>query len=257
MASQDRFDELSSIYALGALDGEELREFEEHLKTGCAVCEQSIKEMETVLSIIPYSLPDAQPSPEVKERLFKSIRASRGVREGLYKPSFWERFQPVWLKLVGIGALALLVLLFISNLFLIDGLREQKAEISRLKEQSTSQSELMELIQNPNTVVVDLINLHPGSKAHGRVLWDKRTNKAIFYGLNLPQTPPKKTYQLWVIADNTSMSAGVFKVDEKGNGSMKLETIPKPDKVQKFAVTLEPEGGMPKPTGDIYLIGTS
>lgn len=255
MENHDRFDEFPSIYALGALDGEELREFEEHLKTGCAICNQAIKEMEMVLHLIPYSLPGVQPSPEVKERLFKRIKAYKGMKEVSYETSFWERFQPIWLKRVGMGALVLLILLFISNLFLIDRLREQKAEANRLREQATSRSEVMELIQNPNTVVVDLINLHPGSKAHGRILWDKRTNKAIFYGLNLPPIPPEKTYQLWAIADNNPVSAGIFKVDEKGNGSIKIETLP--DRVQKFAVTLEPKGGMTKPTGDMYLIGTS
>lgn len=257
MTNHDRFDELPSIYALGALDGEELREFEEHLKTGCAICEQTLKETETILSLIPYSLPSVQPSPEVKERLFKKIKASKRIKESSYEPTFWKRLQPVWFKLAGAAALVLLVLLFISNLFLMDRLREQRAEVNRLKEQVSTRSEVIEFLQNPNTVVIDLINLQPGLKAHGRILWDKKKNKALFYSLNLPPTPFEKTYQLWVIADNTPVSAGVFKVDEKGNGSMKLETLPEPDRIQKFAVTLEPKGGMPKPTGDMYLVGTS
>jgi anti-sigma-K factor RskA len=257
MTNHDRFDELPSIYALGTLDGEELREFEEHLKSGCAICEQTLKETEMILSLMPYSLPPVQPSPELKERLLKKIKASKKMAESSYEPIFWERLQPAWFKLAGAVALALLVLLFISNLFLIDRLREQRAEVNRLKEQVTGQNEVMEFLQNPNTVVVSLVNLQPGSKAHARVLWDKRKNKALFYGLSLPPTPLEKTYQLWVIADNTPVSAGVFKVDEKGNCSMMVEALPEPDKVQKFAVTLEPEGGMPKPTGDMYLVGTS
>src|SRR5713101_6232248 len=122
MANHDRFDELPSIYALGALDGEELREFEEHLKSGCAICEQTLKETETVLSFIPYYLPVVQPSPEVKERLFKKIEAAKKIEDNPYEPTFWERLQPGWFKLAGVCALALLILLFISDLFLMDRL---------------------------------------------------------------------------------------------------------------------------------------
>ena len=42
--SHEKLSELCSIYALGALDGEELREFEAHLKTGCTLCRQQIWE---------------------------------------------------------------------------------------------------------------------------------------------------------------------------------------------------------------------
>jgi hypothetical protein len=42
--SHEKLSELCSIYALGALDGEELREFEAHLKTGCLLCGQQIQE---------------------------------------------------------------------------------------------------------------------------------------------------------------------------------------------------------------------
>ncbi|MGH7890079.1 MAG: anti-sigma factor, partial [Thermodesulfobacteriota bacterium] len=82
-------------------------------------------------------------------------------------------------------------------------------------------------------------------------------NKAFFYSLNLPAIPAGKTYQLWVIADSAPISAGIFNVDNKGDNFMKLEALPSPSTIQKFAVTLEPDGGVPQPTGKMYLIGES
>ena len=38
-AHAPRFDDLLPAYALGALDGDELRELEAHLATGCPTCE--------------------------------------------------------------------------------------------------------------------------------------------------------------------------------------------------------------------------
>jgi anti-sigma-K factor RskA len=77
------------------------------------------------------------------------------------------------------------------------------------------------------------------------------------HGLKLPQTPVGKTYQLWAIAHDKPVSIGVFNVDDRGNKIMKLGTLPEGVQVQKFAVTLEPAGGVPLPTGDMYLAGDS
>ena len=257
MTNHERYDELISIYSLGALDGNELREIEEHLKGGCGVCEEMLKENEKVLSLIPHSIPSATPFPRVKEKLFKKIRATKQIEEKTFAPTFWERLQPLWLRLGGAVALALLIILFAFNLSLRDRLKEQEIVISTLKEQVTRQNEIMEFLQNPNVVTINLTGLKPDSRASGRVLWDRKNNNALFYGLNLPPIPSGKIYQLWVIADNTPISMGIFNVDERGNNIIQVANIPHPRKVQKFAVTLEPAGGVPQPTGEMYLISAS
>jgi anti-sigma-K factor RskA len=155
----------------------------------------------------------------------------------------------------GAVALALLIFLFIFNLSLRNRLINQQIEVSSLKEEITHQTKIIEFLQNPNVVVINLVGLKPDPQAHGKMLWDKKHNKALFYGLNLPPVPSGKTYQLWVIADNIPVSMGIFKVDEKGTNIMQLENIP--SKAQKFAATLEPDGGVPQPTGEMYLIGAS
>ena len=271
--------------SLGTLDGNELREIEEHLKTRCGVCEEMLKENEKVLSLIPYSIPSATPFPRVKEKLFKKIRATKQIEEKTFAPTFRERLQPLWLRLGGAVALVLLIILFISNLSLRNRLTQQQLEISSLKEQVTNQYEIMnslriqlatkeanlnnlkeqiarqstmmEFLQNPNVVTINLSGLKPDSRASGRVLWDRKNNNALFYGLNLPPIPSGKIYQLWVIADNTPISMGIFNVDERGNNIIQVANIPDPSKVQKFAVTLEPAGGVSQPTGEMYLISAS
>ena len=285
MTNHERYDELISIYSLGALDENELKEIEEHLKGGCGVCEEMLKENEKVLSLNPYSIPSATPFPRVKEKLFKKIWATKQIEEKTFAPTFWERLQPLWLRLGGAVALALLIILFAFNLSLKDKLKEQEIVISSLQEQVTNQSEIMnslrtqlatkevnlnnlkeqiarqstmmEFLQNPDVVTINLAGLKQDSQAYGRVLWDKKYNKALFYGLNLPLIPSGKIYQLWVIADNTPISMGIFDVDERGNNIIQVANIPDPSKVQKFAVTLEPAGGVPQPTGEMYLISAS
>ncbi len=257
MANHERFEELISVYALGALDGNEVTEIEDHLKSGCAFCQEMLKENEEVLSLIPFSLHSSAPLPGVKDKLFQKVRVTKSMDKKAPSPSFWESLQPLWLRLGGAIALAFLILLVGSNLSLRNRLSKQDIELSGLREQVTRQSEIMEFLQNPNVVDINLVGIKPDSKARGRVLWDKQDNKALFHGLNLPKIPSGKVYQLWVIANNTPISMGIFHVDEHGSNIIQVKNIPDPNKVQKFAVTLEPEGGVPQPTGEMYLISAS
>jgi anti-sigma-K factor RskA len=60
---------------------------------------------------------------------------------------------------------------------------------------------------------------------------------------------------LWLIpGQGNSISAGIFDVDTKGNGSV-LPPLPSGLTAKAFAVTIEPRGGVPKPTGKKVLFG--
>lgn len=256
MVHKNEFEELISLYALGTLNEGELWELEEHLNTGCKVCRKLLKDTESVLSLLPYSLDDTQLSPEIRDQVWEKIESAEKVREQSYTLDLWARLQSIWLKLSGAVALALLVFLFISNLYLKTSLTRQQQELSRMREQVSSQSEMMEFIQAPNVMVIGFTAPQPNSKAHGKLFWNTKNNEALFCALNIPASNDGKTYQFWVVEDNGVVSMGIFKLDRRGTNMMKLKSMPEPDKVQKFVVTIEPEGGMPKPTGEIYLSGS-
>ena len=63
----------ADVYALDALDGEELREFEAHLAAGCGPCEARLRETREALTLLPRSLAPATPPPQVKSRLLAEI----------------------------------------------------------------------------------------------------------------------------------------------------------------------------------------
>ncbi|MEO6463611.1 MAG: anti-sigma factor, partial [Candidatus Eisenbacteria bacterium] len=79
--------------------------------------------------------------------------------------------------------------------------------------------------------------------------------KAVLYASGLPRPPAGKDYQLWVIEGQTPRSEGVFPVNEQGRATHVLPEVPEPGGVGAFAVTLEPAGGVPQPTGDMVLLG--
>jgi anti-sigma-K factor RskA len=49
----------------------------------------------------------------------------------------------------------------------------------------------------------------------------------------------------------------VFEVDPAGTGSLRVSPLPGVGKVDVFAVTLEPAGGVAAPSGPMYLAGRS
>ena len=64
-----------------------------------------------------------------------------------------------------------------------------------------------------------------------------------------------KVYELWAIAGNEPVPAGIFEVDAAGHGFLRVPPLPRTRRFDKFAVTLEPLGGVPKPTGPMHLLG--
>jgi anti-sigma factor ChrR (cupin superfamily) len=64
---------LAALYALGALDPHEAREFEAHLKEFCPRCEADIHAFEAVASQLALSQPAVAPRPQVREQLLARI----------------------------------------------------------------------------------------------------------------------------------------------------------------------------------------
>ncbi len=107
----------------------------------------------------------------------------------------------------------------------------------------------------PDMTRVDLAGQPVAPSAAARAFWS-RTQGLVFAANHLPALPANKTYQLWVVAaKQPPISAGLLTPDAQGNITAHIATphdIPTP---VALAVTLEPAGGVPAPTGEKYLVG--
>jgi anti-sigma-K factor RskA len=73
-------------------------------------------------------------------------------------------------------------------------------------------------------------------------------------GLEPP--PPGKTYELWWITKQKGpVPAGTFTAESGNEVIAKVDPPPVGEHLMLTAVTLEPAGGVPKPTGAMYLKG--
>jgi Anti-sigma-K factor rskA len=97
-----------------------------------------------------------------------------------------------------------------------------------------------------------LAGVAPGTAARGHVYVS--ASRGLFFAAEaLPPLPGGRTYQLWTIVAGQPVSHGVF--EPSSDGSAQVLAQAPPGAVQAIAVTIEPEGGVPAPTGDKVLLG--
>jgi len=93
--SHEEFLDLADSYALGALDGEDLSQFETHLSAGCAACRARIKEAGNVLSLLSGSYELLTPSANAKTKIFDQIDAEKpGLVFTFANEGKWQEISP-------------------------------------------------------------------------------------------------------------------------------------------------------------------
>jgi anti-sigma-K factor RskA len=120
----------------------------------------------------------------------------------------------------------------------------------------TPQDELATLLRIPNVKAVSLTGSDMAQRAAGFLLYDARTQNVWLYSMNLPECPTGKTYQLWAIHDKP-VSIGSFHIGFGETAHLLARKVPSFADAKTFAVSLEPSGGRPEPTGPVYLLSRS
>jgi len=252
--SHDALSELAAGYALGTLEAEERAQFEAHLRSGCRECEAALLEYGESLATLAAELPATAPPPALKAALTARIGAGARPERPLYLASRrgagWR-----WALAGGLVAGALIAAYLGATVAALNReLAQRLEEVARLRTQLARQQEILALVRAPETRIVALGGLTPSPRARGRMWWHPEAG-GFFVADGLPAAPPGKTYQLWAIAGGRPLSAGVFDIDPKGSGALRVPSLSPIARVEMFAVTLEPAGGRPAPSGDMYLAG--
>lgn len=248
------------LYALGALEGEEKLTFASHV-AACADCARKLAEARGRIALLAAAAPPQPPRPQAKERLLRRIRASAEVRDTLragetQPPSIFPgRWWTAILAPAAVALAAVTAFLWIEDSRLRRELDELRDSLQRQVSVASQNRAIHDLLAARDTVAVTLAPSPemPGAKA--LVLYNARQGMVLYNG-NLPAPPPGKTYQLWLVpAEGNPVSAGIFSPGAGGTGAMMLTPVAPGITAKAFAVTLEPAGGMPQPTGPKILIG--
>lgn len=275
MTDLERIEELMSLYALGVLEGDELKEAENLISTGSPEALNMLSEYKEVVSMMSYSTSGVTPDPSLKKKLISDLKLAHDKHSAsavkVEPGSFWDRISGAWIGLGGAVAAAAIVALVVTNISLRNDLNEtenmvaelelqvseQELMLSQIETELAQNEELVNFLHDPDVVIVKLSDTHPVHNAGGRVHWDKDDNEALFVSYNLPETPAGKQYHWWVVADDTPKTAGVFKVGPDGTSLIRIGSLSDFGNIQKFILTMESEGGAERPSEVALLTGGS
>ena len=114
----------------------------------------------------------------------------------------------------------------------------------------------LSIVAAPDVRRIDLAGQRPAPAAAARAFWSP-SRGVVLVAANLPALPPGRTYQLWFVTADAKVNVGLLKPDPTGRVDAivtNAANLPTPAAV---AVTQEPDGGVPQPTGDMYLVGSA
>jgi anti-sigma-K factor RskA len=108
----------------------------------------------------------------------------------------------------------------------------------------------------PDTLRVDLAGEGPAPGSKARAFMSRHRGLVVAAD-ELPALPADKVYQVWVVPGDQSapISAGLLAPDATGHAALFFAMPANAPVVAALAVTVEPAGGRPSPTGDKALVG--
>jgi anti-sigma-K factor RskA len=270
--AHDALNHDAAAYALGALASADRTAFEAHLAS-CPQCAEDVRQMRLAAGALAHAVPQIAPPPTLRARILIAAAPHDAQPLGMAETAARDvggqrrRRLPAWLPIAallvfgaGLFGYAQRLQVRIANLEM--QLSQAQARVTAADRFTAEARAVAIRAQNamgvfaaPDLARIELAGQPSARSASARALWSRQRGM-VFTVANLPAPPPGRVYQVWVVTAQAPVSAGLLTPDAAGGGSVYFETpvdIPPPVAV---AVTIEPAGGVPAPTGERYLIGT-
>lgn len=253
--------ELVPLHALGALDATAAGEVERYLRQASPEEQREAAEFREVAALLPFALLSPTVPPALKGQLLGQInegmltpsRPAAGGQVLAFKPHLRaERFRSQtftqWL------AVAASFLLAAASAVFFWQNRQLKSERAQLAQQLQTAQQTIAQMQAPTTRVLALQG-QEAPQASAKVFWDTTRHEWVMQVFDLPDAPTAMDYQLWYVTKEAKLSAAVFRPDARGRAELRL-SLPSgvAENLAATAVTLEPRGGSPQPTGKFFLL---
>lgn len=253
------FEELAAGFALDALDEEERQRFVRLMKKPDESHLQLAKELRSSGLQLAFALERDEPGEQIKQQLLGQIKreSSEKVKGSALAEERPRRGNYMLAVVASVALLFLCLSLLFYALNIRGDARDSLEQIDELESELRERDELLSILESRQIEVVTLSGLAAHPDAHGKVFWDTVNQKALLQ-VDLPAAPDDREYQLWLIRDNETTAVGTFSIREQaGSSFFELDGLPESDtdEADSFTVTLEPEGGSSRPTGEMYLLG--
>ena len=284
--------EISDLYALGAVDGEEKRAIEGHIRE-CEPCAENIAWAHQRIALVGLSLAPARPSAAAREMVMRRLPgegvvkrteappvripeapaavpapAVRHETKAEPQPSPKRIAEPEAAEKSGSPAgwiVAALILVVAAGVcwtgwrhvqVLTRQAAVQQGQIAALRHQLETARSRLQLSAEPSEHLLAASGtvrlVLTGSAGHAGVLYNPRSGTAVC-SAQVTAPPAGKAYQLWLVSTlGTPMSMGLLSAADPATATGQI----KPGiEASAFIVTVEPQGGSPSPSGPRVLTG--
>ena len=255
----EELEDLAALDAVGATSEEEALRLQEHLQE-CESCLRESIAFEGAASLLALQLEPVQPPASARAAVMEAMSGSSGMVETL--PVRRRRGAPSrWLAAAAVLFLALFAWSELRVRALREEMRTLQAETASARGLATTAGPGAEgtVTDSPMATIVStgmvmqLEGKGSASAASARAFIEPEGGKGLFVYSGLPSAPQAHAYQLWVLhADAPPTGLATFSPEEGGAGRVEMENLQAP---VGFAVTIEPAGGVPAPTGEMVLEG--
>jgi hypothetical protein len=256
--------ELAVAYAFDTLTDAEAREFEPHLRT-CEECRSAVRDATKLadgLALVPEhgSLP-----PGLRERVLQAVSATpQDGRSGQARTPSPSRLVATWLAI----AATIVMIVAVSMAWtsrrqaqaaLTDAARERRElgvaqqALARERARADEAGRGIVILAAADLTHVRLAGQAAAPQSSGQVFWSP-SQGLLFIARRLPALPQGRVYQLWYVTASAPVSAGLVEPDSSGQARLLADTAVSV-RPTAFALTIEPAGGVPAPTGAFYLLG--
>lgn len=231
--------QLAAAYALDAVDERERAEFEAHYPT-CAICRPEVAGFRETLSQVAASVA-VDPPASLKASVMTEIGTTRQLSpllpDSVVDLATHRRNRQRLTRALSVAAalIALAIGAFVMG--------RQSGSGNDFADQAAV------IFAKPDMLNTILTGSGQGSF---RVAWSPSSNKAVVVADGLPEPGAGKAYELWLIDDTGPHATRLL---DKAPDNEVRRVVPVDGRPTQWAVTLEPDGGVDKPSGDIIFSG--
>ncbi len=256
--TQSEARELIPLHALGALDAATASAVEDYLGQAPLEERREAAEFGEVAALLPFALLSPSVSNTLKNQLLERISEDLSERQTTsqvleFKPKSHVEARhsssfTQWL------AIAASLILAAASAFLFWQNRQLRDERATIAQQLQDAQHEINRMLAPSTRIITLGGKE-APQASAKLIWDTTRAEWVMQVFNLPAPPAGMDYQLWYVTRDAKISAAVFRPNAQGRHELRL-SLPAgiASNLAATAVTLEPQGGSPQPTGKFYLL---
>jgi anti-sigma-K factor RskA len=248
--------QLYEEYALGVLEGEDRAEMEAHLARACPQCTPGIEKARWVVAQLAHASPEAQPPESLKDKILDAAKSSGNVSEFAKAAPPSRSAFPVW-AWAAAAALALL------TGYSIRQMGNQSTQLAALRQQMRIAMLQNKALQDQLEVNRQIAYVMASPESMPLKLMPKDKNMPMVHAYlhphmgvaitaeQMPAMPAARTLQLWSLSKTGKpMSVAIFHPDSQGQIAVIAPMNMPRNEIAALAVTEEPAGGSPQPTGN-------